>query len=151
MSVLSADPSAWLAPVLRNLGVTWFEAYLSGSGDSGQLDEVNFKGEGDQELESEKIFAALERLPLHSQGGFVTNFREAFEGMIDTAVDHMGNYCDNEGGSIWASFGVEGDLINLIDGDYTPGSYEDDEDEPDEDEPDEGEDEPENDEEYLSI
>jgi hypothetical protein len=35
-----ADPKVWLYPLLAELGVTRFEASLSGSGDSGEIDDV---------------------------------------------------------------------------------------------------------------
>ena len=138
MTMEPANPNFWMTPVLANLGVASFEAYLSGSGDSGQLDEVRFLDAGGAELEAQDIMNALERIPLHSVGGYQTNLREAFEGLIDSSVDHLGNYCDNEGGAIWAKFSIEENQIVLGESEYTPGSYEDDDEEPDEDdEPDE--------------
>jgi len=133
MTMEPANPNFWMSPVLANLGVASFEAYLSGSGDSGQLDEVRFLDANGKELDAQDIQTALERIPLHSVGGYQNNFREAFESLIDSSVDHLGNYCDNEGGAIWAKFSIEENQIVLGDSEYTPGSYDDDEDEPDED------------------
>lgn len=142
MSIEPADPRIWLAPVLANLGVARFEADFSGSGDSGQMDEVRFKDSSGSEMSSEEIMGALQRIPLHSKGGFMSNLENALDEMMSSDAENEGNYYDNEGGFAQVSYAVSPQGIEKTGGYYAPGSYE------DEDEDYEPEDE-ENDEEDL--
>lgn len=139
MSIEPADPRTWLAPVLTNLGVASFEADFSGSGDSGQMDEVRFKDADGNDMDSEEVLAALKRLPLHSKGGFRSDFESALDDLMSADAEHEGNYYDNEGGFVQLCYAVSPHGIEKTGGYYEPGSYEDeDEDyEPEEDEDDE--------------
>lgn len=135
MSMDPADSHSWLGPVLSNLGVASFEADFSGSGDSGQMDEVRFKDANGAELSSTDILAALQRLPLHSKGGFMSNFEVALDEMMGADADNEGNYYDNEGGFASVSYSVSPHGIEKTGGYYEPGSYEDDDEyDPDDDE-----------------
>ena len=125
----------WLGPVLASHAITRFEAMMSGSGDSGDLDDIVYFGLDGVQIDSAQMMNTLRALSVDdgspSQHSF---YDDLVEYVLQTGSEY-GDYCNNEGGAVHLSYLVEGDTITLDSGEYTPGEYSDD-DEYNDDEPD---------------
>jgi len=97
------NPRIWLHPFLSQLGVTSFEANLSGGGDSGSIDDMTwFRGE--QIIPNAEVEETLEALKIDDGSPQRTSFLDALHIMVENDAANEGNYYDNEGGSVWARY-----------------------------------------------
>lgn len=104
----------WMAPVLNKLGVTSFTASLSGGGDSGQLDDLFFyKGE---ELVDDAVRDILQKLTTTGIPGQSESFMTRLEGMIEKDACDMGNWYDNDGGSVYLEYTVHPTELEITEG-----------------------------------
>ena len=138
------DPKRWLAPFLKKLGVTEFEANLSGYGDSGEITDITYLSEG-RALENDAVEGALSALSVDDGSARPKTFLDVFHEMIEEDAADAGDYYNNEGGSVWSSYVIDADTgeIELEIASYTanePDYDEDDEEEWDPFEEDEEED-----------
>jgi len=135
------DPKIWLYPFLTDLGITGIEASMSGSGDSGDLDDVIWY-RGDTLAPNEEVEGVLTGLTVDDGSGRHHNFLDKIREMFTSDGSGAGNWCDNEGGSALCRYDLDPEtgVINLVEAEYAPGEeYDDDEDEDDDWEPDFGE------------
>jgi len=126
------SPKIWLYPFLAELGITRVEAFMSGSGDSGQIDDVTYY-RGDETVPNEEVEGVLDALTLDDGTTSRVTFKDVLYGVFETDGSAAGNWYDNEGGSVSCSYDLNPELgrIRLIDADYSPGEEYGDEEEED--------------------
>lgn len=100
------DPKRWLAPFLQKLGVTEFEANLSGYGDSGEITDIAYMGE-DEAIENDTVEAALSALSVDDGSARPRSFLDVFHEMIEQDAAEAGDYYNNEGGSVWSRYVID--------------------------------------------
>jgi len=135
------DPKIWLYPFLADLGITRIEANMSGSGDSGDLDDVTWY-QGDTVVPNEKVEQVLAGLTIDDGLNRHHTFLDEIHEMFCLDGSAAGDWCNNEGGSALCRYDLDPEtgVINLVETEYAPGEeYDDDEDEDDDWEPDFGE------------
>ncbi len=130
------SPKIWLYPFLAELGITRIEAFMSGSGDSGEINDVTYY-RGDETVPNEEVEGVLGALTLDDGTTSRATFKDALYGVFETDGSAAGNWYDNEGGSVACSYDLSPDLgrVRLIDADYSPGEEYGDEEEDDDWEP----------------
>jgi hypothetical protein len=139
------NPKIWLYPFIAELGITRIEAFMSGSGDSGDINDVTYY-RGDQTVSNEEVESVLGALTLDDGTTSRETFKDVLYGVFEADGSAAGNWYDNEGGSVACSYDLNPELgrIRLIDADYSPGEeYGDEEEddwEPEPEEPDEEDD-----------
>jgi len=126
------NPKIWLFPFLADLGITRIEAHMSGSGDSGDIDDVTYF-RGDEPAANEEVEELLGTLTLDDGSASRVTFKDALYGVFESDGNAAGNWYDNEGGSVFCSYDLDPSLgrIRLIDADYSPGEEYGDEEEDD--------------------
>ncbi len=145
MDLEEPNPKIWLYPFLADLGITQIEAFMSGSGDSGDIDDVTYY-RGDATIPNEEVENLLEALTVDDGTTSGVTFKDALYTLFERDGSAAGNWYDNEGGSVACSYDLDPSLgrIRLIDADYSPGEeYGDEEEddwEPEFDEPEEEDD-----------
>lgn len=125
------NPKIWLYPFLAELGITRIEAFMSGSGDSGDINDVTYY-RGDQTVSNEEVESVLGALTLDDGTTSRETFKDVLYGVFEADGSAAGNWYDNEGGSVACSYDLNPELgrIRLIEAEYAPGEeYEDEEDE----------------------
>jgi hypothetical protein len=133
------SPKIWLYPFLADLGITRIEAYMSGCGDSGEINDVTYY-RGEETAPNEEVESVLDALTLDDGSASQVTFKDALYMIFETDGSAAGNWYDNEGGSVSCSYDLEPvrGRIRLIEADYTPGEEYGDEEENDDWEPDFG-------------
>jgi hypothetical protein len=124
------DPKIWLYPFLADLGVTQIEASMSGSGDSGDLDDVSWY-RGDTLIPNEEVEGVLTGLTVDDGSTRHHNFLDVARDMFTSDGSKAGNWYDGEGGSALCRYELdpEAGVINLLETEYAPGEeYDNDED-----------------------
>lgn len=107
------DPKSWLYPFLSGLGVTSFEANLSGGGDSGSIDDITwFRGE--EMVPNAEIEDPLSALTIDDGSPQRATFLDAFHIMVENDAANEGNYYDNEGGSVWSRYLLDPESRTLV-------------------------------------
>jgi hypothetical protein len=123
--------SIWLADLLSRQNVSSFEASFSGGGDEGGLNDLLFRRRDGTIDDKGEVDAFLSSILLPDGSAHVPTAKDMFDDMLDAATEADGDYCNNEGGSLWAEFHVLPQGIVKSSVDFTPGSYEDDPDDED--------------------
>jgi hypothetical protein len=119
--------NAWLGAVLHHLGVHKIEATLSGGGDSGAIDDVTYLDASGQPMDSAKVEDFLLSQVLADGSENPATFQSCLYLMIESAAEDLGNYYDNEGGSVWLLYTVQARSLEQTEGVFTAGEYEDEE------------------------
>ena len=135
---------AWIGRILSQSGVTGFTARLSGSGDSGDLDEIDWEGADGSTIKTETVERALKAIILpfgisRIQGGSET-ILDAINSMIMEDTNIHGGWENNNGGCIESRYvihenGIETEYCSFSEYDDDDEDYDIDED-MDDDEPD---------------
>ncbi|OZB12751.1 MAG: hypothetical protein B7X55_13970, partial [Rhodobacterales bacterium 34-62-10] len=110
--------------VLEELGVRHFEVKMSGSGDSGQIDEFNFTGEGGSYLSEAPIKAALSQTSVPAS---CDDLWWALEVMTESEASDQGDWVNNDGGNVDAAYFLTGGRIETEYVTISYNEYEDDE------------------------
>ncbi|ETX13336.1 hypothetical protein OCH239_10865 [Roseivivax halodurans JCM 10272] len=118
----------WLAQLLNKLEVASIEASFSGGGDEGSMDDMIVAMRPGATMSGEELLKHLDTLEQRSVGNFRSSFRDKLVDQIEHDASYLGDYANNEGGSVFLRLEVEGDAVKIAVGDFTPGSYDDDED-----------------------
>lgn len=136
------DPKIWLYPFLADLGITRIEAFMSGSGDSGDIDDVSYF-RGGKAVSNDEVEGVLCKLTVDTGDARPENFKDVLYGIFYKDGSAAGDWYNNEGGSVACSYDLDPSLgqICLIEADYSPGEEYGDEEEDDwEPEPEEADD-----------
>ena len=122
MDLEEPNPKIWLYPFLADLGVTRIEAFMSGSGDSGEINDVTYY-RGDATVPNEEVEGVLDALTVDDGTTSGVTFKDVLYTLFEKDGSAAGNWYDNEGGSVACSYDLDPELgrIRLIDADYTPG------------------------------
>lgn len=130
------NPKIWLYPFLADLGITRIEAYMSGSGDSGEINDVTYY-RGEETAPNEEVDSVLDALTLDDGSASRVTFKDALYMIFETDGSAAGNWYDGDGGSVFSTYDLDPELgrIRLIEADYTPGEEYGDEEEEDDWEP----------------
>lgn len=110
--------------VLEELGVRHFEVKMSGSGDSGQIDEFNFTGEGGSYLSEAPIKSALSQTSVPAS---CDDLWWALEVMTESEASDQGDWVNNDGGNVDAAYFLTGGRIETEYVTISYNEYEDDE------------------------
>lgn len=81
----------------------------------------------------DSVWKALKELKVRSAESYRKSLCDILEEKVEKDADPVGNYSDNEGGSVFLTIAISEDAAEVIYTDYTPGSYDDEYD--DEEEP----------------
>lgn len=133
---------SWISPILAQLGVASFSAKLSGGGDSGDLDEIEYHDSEGELLDTTEIETALRAIKAPGSSGDMTVLDLLNDQMCSDASEE-GNWYDNDGGSVESSYLVrpQGIITEFVNISYHAPDYDEDYDDEDEEYEDEPEDE----------
>lgn len=90
----------WIAEILRRKGVTTFSAFLSGSGDSGDIDDIIFRGAGGIQMFGNEVETSLSAIRMMDGASITRTGWEVFKEQIYQDANEAGNYYDNDGGAV---------------------------------------------------
>ena len=127
----AATPRTWIGKLLYDAGVREISAELSGSGDSGDIDDIAYYNEENEPISSVTIEDNLLNLiKIKKHGRTITPYDELRD-FITADACAEGNWYDNDGGSVSSKYivkpqGIETAYVELT-------YYEPDEDEFDDD------------------
>lgn len=110
---MEVDDKLWLGAVLASLGVSSMTANLSGSGDSGDIDDVTYMGPDGQELDFQSVDAALTGMTIDNGEFLPTTFLDRLHTLITEDAGNVGDYYNNDGGSVWISYKVSPEGIEI--------------------------------------
>lgn len=131
----------WVSEILRRSGVTSVTAFLSGSGDSGDIDDIVFKDAAGIPIPCDRVERSLRGVRMMTGSDLTRTGWEVFQDQIYEDAGEAGNYYDNDGGSVELDYRIEPDGLVLEGSSFTEFEpEEDDEFEDDEFEDDELED-----------
>ena len=115
----------WLGLYLNRKNVAEIEAWLSGGGDEGQIDDIEYLSRDGERMPGHAITEDLRSRVLHSGSAHPRDFHQCLQEIIDDFADSLGDYVNNEGGSIHLRLGVSESGITMTEGHFTPGEYDD--------------------------
>lgn len=124
----------WIAEILRRKGVTTFSAFLSGSGDSGDIDDIIFRGAGGIQMFGDEVEKGLSAVRLMDGASITRTGWEVFKDQIYQDANEAGNYYDNDGGAVELDYSVGPGGLTLTSSSFTEYEPEED-DEFEEDDP----------------
>ena len=128
----SKEQGHWIGLSLHALGARRLQATFSGSGDSGDLDDIlYFDAEGDP-LPNDSIQSTLEAMKVFNGTSHAPDYHEVLVDLLAERASDFGNYYENEGGSVVIDCEIDSSGLEIVGGSFEPGVW--DEDEFDEDE-----------------
>lgn len=117
---------SWLGAYLTARNVALMSAQLSGGGDEGQLDHIDFYDGNDKLLSEFDITENLRSMTIFDGSSHPRSFFDELSAVIDTFAEPLGDYVNNEGGVVSVDIRVTPDGLLYESGYFT-------ENEPDED------------------
>lgn len=121
----------WIGIILEDLKVARMEAFLNGSGDSGDIEYINYYDKDGNDLGELKISSILDGVKIGSDPR--ANAHSKLRDVIVQDANNEGNWYDGDGGYVYANYSVFNGQVVTESVDLTHYEPEPDEDELDED------------------
>lgn len=116
----------WLGQVLYNAGVRTIFANMSGYGDSGDIDSIEYQDENDKPIDESVIRKTLEaiKLPKINRYQWMTNADDLWNSIVTEDGASAGDWWNNDGGSVSSQYDVREDGMEAVVIDFTRGEPE---------------------------
>lgn len=109
----------WVSEILRRSGVTSVTALLSGSGDSGDIDDIVFKDAAGIPIPCDRVEQSLRGVRMMTGADVTRTGWEVFRDQIYQDAEEAGNYYDNDGGSVQLDYIIGPDGLTLEGSSFT--------------------------------